>query len=584
MKTKTTLPLFLMLNLIQQYSSQAQNLIPDSLFAGTGILEVNTGTDEERPQLLLQADGKIICAGYDVASGSPNTWHDMVRFDVCGAIDSTFGVNGIVRNAFIAHHNKANDYVLQQDGKILVAGMSATANAGSLNIPHVSRYNTDGTPDTSFSGNGSIEERFDLVSSGEFHSVYQLADGRITAIGNCQTNINGGVNGAGIMRFHSNGAFDNTFDGDAKIVYPIANSTSAIRGHILQNGNIITTMSRNIGGNDIRFSAMCFDSTGTQVTTFGSSGEFTSGTSLGTLLNPVAAALQPDEKIVMATNNGPFPYSLTAMRLLPNGSMDTTFGINGYFTYPTNSSIGSVNRVRILNSGKILFAGHVSPSGPDFAYLIRVNSNGTLDSTFGSNGILLTDFNGSAFNVSAGDVLELSNGQLLLAGDELNFFVERFIDQNNVPHISALWQNGTVMQTTGTGTYQWYLNGTPVSGSTSDTLNATQNGTYTVELTDLFGCRIMSDTFNLTNVGIVEAHSPAGVNAFPNPFTDEITITINDNQSAEVIVFDITSRKLLQIRFANTVSLNTSALHSGIYFYEIRKNDGSVITGKVIRD
>ncbi len=70
---------------------------------------------------------------------------------------------------------------------------------------------------------------------------------------------------------------------------------------------------------------------------------------------------------------------------------------------------------------------------------------------------------------------------------------------------------------------------------------------------------------------------------FPNPFVDKLNITIMENESSEIILYDISSRKILQQKFTNTISLNTSQLANGLYIYEIRNNNGEVRKGKVIK-
>ena len=71
---------------------------------------------------------------------------------VAGVLDTTFGANGIVTQQIPGYYRTGGESVLvQPDGKIIVAGL---ANDFSNNHPAVFRYNTDGTPDTQFSGDG----------------------------------------------------------------------------------------------------------------------------------------------------------------------------------------------------------------------------------------------------------------------------------------------------------------------------------------------------------------------------------------------------------------------------------------------
>ena len=71
---------------------------------------------------------------------------------------------------------------------------------------------------------------------------------------------------------------------------------------------------------------------------------------------------------------------------------------------------------------------------------------------------------------------------------------------------------------------------------------------------------------------------------FPNPFTNNLNVEANNNELSEITLYDITSRKLLQQKFINSVSLNTEQLTKGIYIYEVRNKDGSCKKGKVVKD
>jgi hypothetical protein len=74
----------------------------------------------------------------------------------------------------------------------------------------------------------------------------------------------------------------------------------------------------------------------------------------------------------------------------------------------------------------------------------------------------------------------------------------------------------------------------------------------------------------------------------PNPFSDKLTINNNNNDLSEIILYDMVSRKLLQQKFTNAVTLNTSQLAKGIYLYEVRNPDsyrgGMAKKGKVVKE
>lgn len=73
-------------------------------------------------------------------------------------------------------------------------------------------------------------------------------------------------------------------------------------------------------------------------------------------------------------------------------------------------------------------------------------------------------------------------------------------------------------------------------------------------------------------------------NVFPNPFYDNLTLTVNNNDPSQITLYDLTSRKILQQSFNNTTSINTTALSKGLYLYEVRNKNGVIKKGKLVKD
>jgi hypothetical protein len=73
------------------------------------------------------------------------------------------------------------------------------------------------------------------------------------------------------------------------------------------------------------------------------------------------------------------------------------------------------------------------------------------------------------------------------------------------------------------------------------------------------------------------------VEVFPNPITCEINVKANISQLFEIFIYDITSRKLLQQKFTNSVTVNTEQLTQGIYLYEVRDKNGVIKKGIVLK-
>ncbi len=128
--------------------------------------------------------------------------------------------------------------------------------------------------------------------------------------------------------------------------------------------------------------------------------------------------------------------------------------------------------------------------------------------------------------------------------------------------------------------YQWYLDGNPIAGANSETHIATQNGTYTVEVTDINSCSSISTNFDFNSVGIHNSeinHS----SVFPNPNNGSFSITAN-HPNWNLKVFDGIG-KLIQVEnnLTSTALISVKDLEAGTYYIQVVM-DGTTDIHKIV--
>jgi uncharacterized delta-60 repeat protein len=569
MKRKFTLSLLLFCSLIN-LKTQAQNLVPDSLYADQSVLHYTLTFGSLTPTKLLRLSGqRILMGGYDV-DPTVATGHDylidMLVTDFCGNHDPSFGVNGEVRHAF-DYRNLAYDFALQSDGKILTCGMQASSNAGSGQLPFVARFNADGSPDTTFGTMGSVMQRFDPTASGKLNSVHELPDGRIICGGYSASNINGGTPGIGAMRFFQNGTLDGTFNGDGIARYDINVTNGTFSQSYLNTSDLslVVTGVRYDGSFNARFIAVCFDSTGALMSTYGNAGVYTDA--FYDISTNVFSIQLSNNSIILGASLISASNIVALIKLDANGQVDSTFGTNGS-TLINDPMLMNFNGLKSVGGKLQLLAGASTLAGTGL--IIQLNANGSIDSSFATNGLQLIDFRASVSgNQKLINYTTLPGGETLYFGQGYGFDATRLTNASNVPHISLL--NSTSFTTTGSGTYQWYLNGVLIPGATSNVYGFTQNGSYTVELTGAYGCTYMSDPFVLTNVGVGEVMLNASNIYYDSE--NQILVVKNLPQEKALIKLYTADGKIILDKVINEkngeYSLSTSCFPVGMYFAEV---------------
>ena len=142
------------------------------------------------------------------------------------------------------------------------------------------------------------------------------------------------------------------------------------------------------------------------------------------------------------------------------------------------------------------------------------------------------------------------------------------------------YNSGThVLTSSSFNSNQWYLNSILIAGATSQTYTATQNGSYTVKMTDSYGCSAISAAFAVTNVGtgITELADAGLISIYPNPVTNSINISFPDqlfnNHNILFKVYDLTGKEIMSEVFSDNKSQDiitiNNPLADGIYLYNI---------------
>ncbi len=353
----------------------------------------------------IQPDGKIVVVGSAQNASTPSyAQFAIARFYGNGRIDSTFGSGGGTVTSLGNNENIATSLALQSDGKILVTGTSYDGDRERIAIV---RYKTDGTLDNLFGNNGIVLTYFQ--DSTISYSVTLQTDGKIII---CGLTSNYSQTDFAVFRYNWDGSLDTTFGINGSAINDIGNSSDGWKSAIVQNDSKIVLVGDAWIKNNRTLVLTRLNIDGTKDNTFGENGKVTI-TINNNFFDVSKAILQSDGKIlVCGTGQGGY----TIFRFNSNGSLDETFGINGIKSISVGHTKGRANSLAIQGNGKILITGEAkrtSNTEPEFA-TIRCNSDGSLDTSFGENGIAWTST--SIYSETATAVKVQNDNKILVAG------------------------------------------------------------------------------------------------------------------------------------------------------------------------
>jgi uncharacterized delta-60 repeat protein len=343
----------------------------DWTFSNDGKLTADLGAGLNGADFALQPDGTITAFRHTYSG------LNISHFRSNGELDTSFGTNGILTSADSSGISSIFSLVPLGDGKIVTAGSKGDDFV-------VRRYNSDGTFDKSFGTNG--EATVDIGAGDLLQKMLVQPDGKILFVGQAASWPSPEYS---LVRLNSNGTLDTSFSGDGKLTLVTSGSAGMMRGAMAlqSDGKIVigtpTTIPDGTGVTLFRYKT-----DGSLDTTFHGTGSVTLG-GAGFESNDVTAiSIQQDGKIFAfgnATDGASTPYVFVA-RFLPGGSIDQTFGTKGV-AYAAKPAGASGTNMLVQPDGKIVVTGSIRygtndyTSDVDFATM-RFNADGSVDQTF----------------------------------------------------------------------------------------------------------------------------------------------------------------------------------------------------------
>jgi uncharacterized delta-60 repeat protein len=332
-----------------------------------------------------------------------------------GSLKSTFGSDGVVYTNIYSSRDWAHDIVVDIDGEIYVGGTSDGDFA-------VVKFGNDGFVDINFAQEGVAVYDIDSGTNDDLKALALQSDRKIIAVGYSEYRATG-MSDFALQRFYSNGDLDSNFGIDGTVTTDFGSSYDAAYAVALQNDGkiVVVGQSADSGYNDINVIVARYLSDGTLDTTFNGNGWVNTDIDSGSIDGGVDVKVQDNGKIIVAataTKYGDSVFGYTNFALLrynSDGTLDSSFNSTGKVVTDINSSDDSSVSLLIQRSGKYVLVGKYNDRDGhnDFA-MIRYETNGTLDSSFGTNAKVITDLGSNLDEVK--DAAVLKNDKIVVVG------------------------------------------------------------------------------------------------------------------------------------------------------------------------
>jgi uncharacterized delta-60 repeat protein len=376
----------------------------DYTFGNDGLVTTVIEDSSSLTDLLLQPDGKIVAAGSSASAGVPKSHFALARYNPDGSADVTFGSQGEVVMDFPGQANYLKAIALTADGR-LVAGGDADGTGVLARLTQI------GTPDPTFGVNGQLV----LTGTEKVSGLAALPGDKIATGGSFQQSP--GDYAFVARRYLSTGAPDISFSGDGVATVLVSSRGAYVSKLLVDGDGKLVLVGAAYGEDEADVGAVRFDANGNLETSFGSNGLARSD------LPPYhtdvwSAAFTPDGGIVTC---GVVRYDTGVVKFTSSGAVATSFGSSGLATLRgTLASSNSAAAIALQPDGKIVALGSFDKNDCEGCVrkdvgLVRYNGDGSVDKTFGANGVVTLDFLDNSWD-EAVDVVVQPDGKIILGG------------------------------------------------------------------------------------------------------------------------------------------------------------------------
>ncbi|MES2920724.1 MAG: hypothetical protein V4819_04225 [Verrucomicrobiota bacterium] len=372
----------------------------------------------------------VILNGKMIVAGRAGNDFGVMRYNADGSPDSSFGAGGKVTTDFSGKSDEAFCVGVGSAGvslfNIVVVVAGGQAFNGSNYDFAIARYDsTNGSPVTGFDGDGEVTTNFGGYEAVK-RIVLQVTQGtgpvmlptiKIVAGGITDHNNDFDNFDFALARYNAAGVLDGTFGVGGKVTTDIGGEDEFLFAMLPQPDLGILAGGTTTSGGKRFFLLVRYDKFGNLDNSFGTLGKAVVNFPGTDGADCLALAAQADGKIIAAGETSPGSL-LVVTRLNTDGTVDETFGTAGKVVIPAAiaASLTSLTDIALQADGKILLAGQAAGAGgvgSDLG-LVRLNNDGSPDLSFGKGGRVATDFGG--INESAARPVVRSDGTIVVAG------------------------------------------------------------------------------------------------------------------------------------------------------------------------
>ena len=360
--------------------------------------------DAEGFAVAIQNDGKILLAGDSQISGGSEEIF-ISRFNDDGTLDTSFDSDGVVNHWVANKSNEVRTVLPLSNGKLVVLNEKVNSDEQCGLVG----FNNDGSLDTGFGTNGITA--FDILNndSQKCNAAELDLNNRIVSLARDGSELL-------LVRTDTSGNFDTGFDTDGIVETGEASTSSA---HLaLQSDDKPILLSKT--------DVLRYNTDGSLDTSFATNGRYTLSLSDSTRYNDVRVLADDSIMVLVGLSTS---WDLQLIKLLADGSgLDTSFGTNGIVTISagsTNFFMSDFDSFIEQNDGKLMIVAEshrlrpVTRSRTNFT-AIRLNANGAIDTTFATSGyldVLLSDNSGTSWIGDINNLVQHPDGKIIVAGE-----------------------------------------------------------------------------------------------------------------------------------------------------------------------